>query len=213
MSEAQGGSEVVEQVKASIGRVTEQTRGLQGTMLELGSQAKSIGGVISTINDIADQTNLLALNAAIEAARAGEAGRGFAVVADEVRKLAEKTMVATKEVEQQISSIQSGVQKGIDAAEIMKSSVQEANDLSSRAHESLASITEVSQRSAASVDAIATAAEEQSASSEEITHSVEDITSIALETAQGMNAAMDAVNDLTEQARRLNDLMRKLGSG
>ncbi len=212
MSEAQSGSQVVEQVKASIGRVTEQTRGLQATMMELGTQAQSIGGVISTINDIADQTNLLALNAAIEAARAGEAGRGFAVVADEVRKLAEKTMVATQEVEQQISSIQSGVQKGIDAAGIMNTSVQEADDLSGRAQESLTSITEVAHRSASSVDAIATAAEEQSASSDEITRSVEDITTIALETVQGMNEAMDAVGELTEQAERLNDLMRRLGS-
>ncbi len=212
MSEARSGSEVVEQVKASIGRVTEQTKGLQSTMMDLGSQAQSIGGVISTINDIADQTNLLALNAAIEAARAGEAGRGFAVVADEVRKLAEKTMIATKEVEQQISSIQSGVQKGIDAAGIMNASVQEASDLSGQAQESLSSITEVAHRSASSVDAIATAAEEQSASSDEITRSVEDITSIALETVQGMNEAIDAVKDLTEQAERLNDLMRRLGS-
>ncbi len=210
-SQAQSGSLVVEKVKSSIGKVTAQTSSLQNTMQELGTQADSIGGVIATINDIADQTNLLALNAAIEAARAGEAGRGFAVVADEVRKLAEKTMAATKEVGEQISAIQSGVKLGIEAAEIMNDSVQDANNLSSDAQSALGSINQVSELTAAGIGSIATAAEQQSSTSEEITRSIEDVTSIASETAQGMTEARSAVERLSQQADTLNRLMRQLG--
>ena len=212
-SQARSGTQVVEKVKSSIGKVTAQTSSLQNTMQELGTQADSIGGVIATINDIADQTNLLALNAAIEAARAGEAGRGFAVVADEVRKLAEKTMAATKEVGAQISAIQSGVKLGIDASEIMNDSVQDANNLSSDAQNALGSINQVSELTATGIGSIATAAEQQSSTSEEITRSIEDVTRIASETAQGMTEARTAVERLAEQADSLNNLMRQLDEG
>ncbi len=212
MKRAREGANAVERVKSSIGNVTDQTQGLQRAMTELGSQAGAIGGVISTINDIADQTNLLALNAAIEAARAGEAGRGFAVVADEVRKLAEKTMSATHEVEQQISAIQSGIQKSIQVAEGMHSSVREANELSGEAQDALVQITAVSEKTAQAVASIATAAEEQSAASEEITKSIEDVTRIASETTEGMTEARTAVGALNSLSENLNQLMRRLGT-
>ena len=102
---ASDGAELVNRVVHAINSINAVTTALQENMHELGEQAESIGGVMNVISDIADQTNLLALNAAIEAARAGEAGRGFAVVADEVRKLAEKTMTATKEVGDSITAI------------------------------------------------------------------------------------------------------------
>ncbi|GHV54337.1 hypothetical protein FACS1894206_06890 [Deltaproteobacteria bacterium] len=102
---ANDGAELVNQVVKAINLVNKISGVLQTNMQELGAQAESIGGVMNVISDIADQTNLLALNAAIEAARAGEAGRGFAVVADEVRKLAEKTMSATQEVGGSITAI------------------------------------------------------------------------------------------------------------
>ena len=105
---AESGGEIVENVVQSIQRVNEEAGKLEEGLSTLGVQAEGIGNIMNVISDIADQTNLLALNAAIEAARAGEAGRGFAVVADEVRKLAEKTMQATSEVEQAVSAIQQG---------------------------------------------------------------------------------------------------------
>ena len=110
-TKAEDGSVVVGKVVDCIGEVSQQAREMKTDMDNLGRQAEGIGQVMNVISDIADQTNLLALNAAIEAARAGEAGRGFAVVADEVRKLAEKTMTATKEVGDSISGIQQGARK------------------------------------------------------------------------------------------------------
>ena len=110
---AREGADVVGRVVSAIGRVQEQAVALKADMTELGQRAEGIGTIIEVITDIADQTNLLALNAAIEAARAGEAGRGFAVVADEVRKLAEKTMTATTEVNQAIRAIQESSQNNI----------------------------------------------------------------------------------------------------
>ena len=107
----------VPQVGTAITVVDGKTSALKGSLNDLGVRAEGIGRVMSVITDIADQTNLLALNAAIEAARAGEAGRGFAVVADEVRKLAEKTVHATKEVDSAITSIQKNTGESIEAVE------------------------------------------------------------------------------------------------
>ena len=114
---AQEGAQVVHKVVDAINTVQKQAERLKGNMNDLGNQAQGIGQVIDVISDIADQTNLLALNAAIEAARAGEAGRGFAVVADEVRKLAEKTMAATTEVGNAIQAIQAGANTSITGME------------------------------------------------------------------------------------------------
>ncbi len=114
---AQVGAEGVRQAVTSIDAIKDQILDLNESMGELGSQAEGIGQIMNVVTDIADQTNLLALNAAIEAARAGEAGRGFAVVADEVRKLAEKTMQATKEVGDAVSTIQSQARSNITAVE------------------------------------------------------------------------------------------------
>ena len=110
-----------------IEAVHKQFTTIKNDIDQLGQQAQSIGQIMDVISDIADQTNLLALNAAIEAARAGEAGRGFAVVADEVRKLAEKTMSATKEVGQAISDIQEGTRRNIESVEQSVVTIQENN--------------------------------------------------------------------------------------
>ena len=113
--EAGQGATLVRQVINSVNHVHEQTQAMKVDLTALGKQADSIGAIMDVINDIADQTNLLALNAAIEAARAGEAGRGFAVVADEVRKLAEKTIGATKQVGENISGMQTAARQSISS--------------------------------------------------------------------------------------------------
>ena len=183
-STAQQGEDVVRRSVASINRVAELAQGLKANMDELGSQAESIGQVMNVITDIADQTNLLALNAAIEAARAGEAGRGFAVVADEVRKLAEKTMAATKEVGEAIGAIQSGTARNVEAVDRAASAVAEATELVNSSGESLEQILEHAQNAGDQVRSIAAASEQQSSASEEINMAVEDINRISTETAQ-----------------------------
>ncbi len=207
---AQMGERIVEQSVTAIRAVEDDTRVLKDTMHVLGKQAESIGQVMTVISDIADQTNLLALNAAIEAARAGEAGRGFAVVADEVRKLAEKTMTATKEVGAAIAGIQQGARKSVDAVELTTANLGKATELVNKSGESLMDIVKESTHTADQVRSIATAAEQQSAASEEIAHSLEGINSIAVETADVMRHAASAVTDLNGQARELQTLVNSL---
>ncbi len=207
---AQAGERVVEQSVSAIRAVEKDTQVLKDTMHVLGKQAESIGQIMTVISDIADQTNLLALNAAIEAARAGEAGRGFAVVADEVRKLAEKTMTATQEVGTAISGIQQGARKSVEAVEQTTANLGKATELVNKSGESLADIVNESNHTADQVRSIATAAEEQSAASEEIAHSLEGINGSAIETADMMHHAASAVTDLTEQVHELQTLVNSL---
>ena len=174
-SKANDGSQLVNKVVNAIHTVNEVAVALQENMQELGGQAESIGGVMNVISDIADQTNLLALNAAIEAARAGEAGRGFAVVADEVRKLAEKTMTATQEVGASINAIQRSTRMNIEKVGSATTAVTDATGLADASGRALAEIVDLAHSSSSVVASIATAAEEQSATSEEISRSIEEI--------------------------------------
>ena len=208
--QAEEGADVVNQVIQAIKRVDSMTGSLRENMNELSGQAKSIGEIINTINDIADQTNLLALNAAIEAARAGEHGRGFAVVADEVRKLAEKTMSATKEVESAISTIQDGTQKNVQETENATAAVEESTKLADNSGQALKKIVSLVQDSTDQIRAIATASEEQSAASEQINQAVEEINKISSETADGMRQSSQAISDLAAQAQKLHKLVQEM---
>ncbi len=210
---AHTGESIVEQSVEAIRAVQQDTVVLRENMSVLGKQAESIGQIMTVISDIADQTNLLALNAAIEAARAGEAGRGFAVVADEVRKLAEKTMTATKEVGSAISGIQQGTRKSVDAVDQTASNLEKATELVNKSGSSLADIVNESNHTADQVRSIATAAEEQSAASEEIAHSLEGINAIAVSTANTMHQASSAVAELAGQAHELQTLVDALRRG
>jgi methyl-accepting chemotaxis protein len=209
---AQEGCRQMDQVKHDVLGIDEGFKQVYASVSDLSRKADGIGSIAQTIEDIADQTNLLALNAAIEAARAGEAGRGFAVVADEVRKLAEKTMVATKEVGEAVTGIQHGVSGTLSGMDRTKQIIAQSMTQTDRAATDLGGILELFAQSSDQVRAIATAAEEQSSATEEINRSIEDINAISSETAHAMREAARAVLELTNQAVVLKDLIKALES-
>jgi len=207
---AQQGEQVVNKSIDSIAVVQADNVELSRIMEELGRQAEAIGTIMTVISDIADQTNLLALNAAIEAARAGEAGRGFAVVADEVRKLAEKTMTATKEVGDAITGIQSGTRQSIDAMGKVSLNMDSTTALVKESGEALSAIVSEVVTTVSQVTSIATASEQQSAASEEITRSLDEINSMASETAAAMQQSAVAVSELAQQTQELQRMVNEL---
>ncbi|WP_242012322.1 methyl-accepting chemotaxis protein [Pseudodesulfovibrio cashew] len=204
---AQQGSEQVNKVIEVMTQVNAKANQLKLEMDGLGEQAEGIGRIMSVINDIADQTNLLALNAAIEAARAGEAGRGFAVVADEVRKLAEKTVQATNEVSSFIGAIQESARMNMTVTEETTLVIEEATSMTNATGESLEKILELVGTNESQVHSIATASEEQSAASEEINRSTEEINRIAEATAEAMAHASEAVVNMSRLAGELSESM------
>lgn len=204
------GADVVRKVIQSIETVHNQSRELKSDMAVLGDHAQSIDQIMGVISDIADQTNLLALNAAIEAARAGEAGRGFAVVADEVRKLAEKTMVSTTDVGNAIKAIQESATQSMSQVDSAVQNIEVATTLASQSGLALDEIVHMVDATADQVRAIATASEEQSASTEEINQSISEINNIATETARAMDEASQAVSDLAKQAQSLTSLIHEM---
>ncbi len=203
---AEEGSDVVRRTVRSIGDVHAITARLKSKVATLGGKADSIGKVMNVISDIADQTNLLALNAAIEAARAGEAGRGFAVVADEVRKLAEKTMDATREVGASIADIQADVRENIEEMDKAAAQVDVANDLAGESGQALTEIMEFFEATTRQVQAIATASNQQSAAGEEINKAVNEVDGVSSETAEAVGQTSLAINELTGQIDTLSKL-------
>ena len=212
-SRAESGAEVVARVVTDISHIQTSAIELKTEMTSLGKQAESTGQILGVISDIADQTNLLALNAAIEAARAGEAGRGFAVVADEVRKLAEKTMTATKEVGEAIRDIQNGTRKNVGNVDQVVSMIDTTTTLAGTSGEALRNIVELVDATAQQVQSIATAAEEQSSTSEEINRSIEDVNRTSLETTSAMQRSAGAVSAMARQAQVLRGLIANMKSG
>ena len=207
---AEAGAQVVEKAVQSIGQVHQMSLELKDDMAQLNEHAQDITRIMSVISDIADQTNLLALNAAIEAARAGEAGRGFAVVADEVRKLAEKTMASTNDVGNAILAIQESTAKSMTGVDNAVERIGEATELASQSGAALEEIVGTVEATGDQVNAIATASEEQSAASEEINQSIVQVNDMARQTAEAMAEAAKAVSDLAVQAQDLTDLIQEL---
>ena len=209
-NKAQEGEGKIGEVLEGMDKVKAESAHLKDDMNTLGNQAEDIGKVLTVISDIADQTNLLALNAAIEAARAGEAGKGFAVVADEVRKLAEKTMVATKEVGEAIVAIQQSARMNMENVDRSVDLINSTGERASLSGQSLNEIMELVDTVSEQVSTIASAAETQSTASESINSSISEVNTISSEMSQAMKDATQAVGALYGEANHLQDLINEL---
>ncbi len=203
---AEEGADIVTRTTEKMRKISRVVGDSASTVTKLGESSKEIGEIISVIDDIADQTNLLALNAAIEAARAGEQGKGFAVVADEVRKLAERTTQATKKIEEMIKAIQGETEAAVSSMKSGTAEVEDGIELADKAREAMSGIVDRTRLSVDMINQIAAASEEQSATSEQISRNTEAISSVASESANGVMQiaqAADSLNRLTENLRNL----------
>ncbi len=206
---ARHGGVVVEETLAKMRAISSSVQGTATKMEELGRSSDQIGRIAGVIDDIADQTNLLALNAAIEAARAGEQGRGFAVVADEVRKLAERTTTATAEIAQMIKNIQDETRAAVSAMETDTRQVEEGVQSTTQAGESLKEIIRMSEEVGEMITHIATAATEQSSASDEINKNMEQIAQLVNSSSSGAQESAKACHDLSGLAL---DLQKMVGN-
>ncbi len=201
------GGKVVSETVQGMQRIANVVRESAESIQKLATSADQIGEIIGVIDDIADQTNLLALNAAIEAARAGEQGRGFAVVADEVRKLAERTGKATGEITDMIKGIQTETKEAVHSMETGIQEVDKGRELADQAGTSLTEVVSGSQRVMDMIRQIATATEEQSVAAEQISKNIERIASITKETASGAEQSATAAEELNRQAEGLRQMV------
>ena len=204
---AEHGSEVVAKSITVMHRIAERVQSSATTVEALGRRSDEIGAIVGTIEDIADQTNLLALNAAIEAARAGEQGRGFAVVADEVRALAERTTRATREIGQMIKAIQQETKTAVSAMEEGVHEVEQGTEEAARSGEALRNIQDEINSLHMQVQQIATAAEEQTATTSEISNNIHNITNVAQSTVEGARKTSSAAQHLTRLSGELERLV------
>jgi len=200
---AEHGAAVVEKSIAVMHRIAERVQSSATTVEALGKRSDEIGAIVGTIEDIADQTNLLALNAAIEAARAGEQGRGFAVVADEVRALAERTTKATREIGLMIKAIQGETKSAVMAMEEGVAEVEQGTEEAARSGEALERIQDEINAVNLQVQQIATAAEEQTATTSEISSNIHQITDVAQNTVEGARRTATAAEHLSRLAAEL----------
>ena len=176
---------------------------------ELGKNSDQIGEIVQVIDDIADQTNLLALNAAIEAARAGEQGRGFAVVADEVRKLAERTSKATKEISSMIKKIQHDTDEAVNVMQKGTVEVETGKALAAKASEALKEIIDITMENAGRMEQLAVATESQSVANDEISRVIEQIDNVSQQSAQGIQQISKSAENLYRLTGTLQDMLTR----
>ena len=201
------GSELVQSSARLMENIAQRVNVSSVTVAGLGERSDQIGAIVNTIEDIADQTNLLALNAAIEAARAGEQGRGFAVVADEVRALAERTTKATKEIATMIKSIQSETQRAVGSMSEGVAEVKRGTAEANRSGEALEDIHNQINDLTMQISQVATAAEEQTATTHEITNNIQMITDVVNRNVENAHSTSQATGKLSEQVDKLHSLV------
>ncbi|MEW5745936.1 MAG: HAMP domain-containing methyl-accepting chemotaxis protein [Nitrospirota bacterium] len=205
MQTAARGKEIADGAVSTVNKVYTSTVELAAVVEKLNSRAGEIGDIVTVIKDIADQTNLLALNAAIEAARAGEQGRGFAVVADEVRKLAERTIKATAEISDKIEAVQKESEQTAKSMGEASEGVAHITEYVREAGDSLNSIVGAVQKVRDQITQIATAVDEQSAASEEVAGSIEKTSALSKEMERMSDDVMHEVNGLATIAGELRN--------
>lgn len=204
---ANEGGKVVAETIDGMNMVAEVVKKSAETVHALGKSSDQIGEIVQVIDDIADQTNLLALNAAIEAARAGEQGRGFAVVADEVRKLAERTTKATKEIASMIRQIQKDTEGAVASMNKGTAEVEKGKSLADRAGQSLKEIIKGSEEVVDIITQVAAASEEQSSAAEQISKNVEAISNVTHESSAGIQQIARASEDLNRLTVNLQEMI------
>lgn len=210
---AQKGAEKIRQTQDGIEKIVDSTEETGQIIASLGAMTEQIGEITQVIDDIADQTNLLALNAAIEAARAGEQGRGFAVVADEVRKLAERTTKATKEIAQTINAIQKEAKGAETAMNDAKRSVENGMELTREVAGVLGEMFTNTQKVNDMITQVAASGEQQSASAEQISRNIEGISSVTQQSAAGTEQIARAAEDLNRLTVNLQGLVQRFNVG
>ena len=206
---AKSGAAVVRETVEGMNRIADKVRSSAGVVEQLGTRSDQIGEIVATIEDIADQTNLLALNAAIEAARAGEQGRGFAVVADEVRALAERTTRATREIGSMIKSIQQETRKAVGAMEEGVAEVERGTAGAARSGLALQEILEQIDLVTGQVNQIAIAAEEQTATTQEISDNIQQISDTVQNSARGSQEISGASSQLSRLSVEMQVMVQR----
>ena len=204
---ASRGAEVVRETISGMDSIRDQIQETSKRIKRLGESSQEIGSIVELINDIAEQTNILALNAAIQAASAGEAGRGFAVVADEVQRLAERSTSATKRIETLVQTIQSDTNEAVNSMEQTTAEVVAGARLAEDAGSALGDIERVSHDLSALIQSISTAARAQSAAATDVSVSMNAIQEITSQTSQGASQTADSIGTLAQLA---SDLRRSV---
>ena len=208
-TEASGGQAIVSAVLTDIDRLSSQMETTAAAMGKLNEDSQEVGRVIEVINGIAEQTNLLALNAAIEAARAGEQGRGFAVVADEVRTLAQRTQQSTEEIKNIIERLQGGAKEAANATEQSREQVRSSVEKTGEAGSALNRIVEAVSTINDMNNQIATASEEQSQVAGEMDRQITDIATVAQQTAEAAHGAVTAAEGISGEMDKLRELVAR----